>query len=129
MKGLPHAYRSAALAIALLAACWSAPGMTHPAPPPGSCEVSHGEKLPRASGGGTALCAAIAQAASARGLAATFAVRVSVGPKSQLSAEITLANGRSLPPLRMAEMDRPIGPSSFARFASAIADHIAGAHH
>ena len=127
MKGLPYACRSAALAIALVPAGWSTPGMTHSVPPHASCAVSHGEKLPAASGGATGLCAAIEQATAARGLASAFSIRISVGPKSLLSAAITLADGRSLPPLRMVEMDRPIGPSTFDRFASAVADHIAGA--
>lgn len=127
MKELSHACRSTVVALALAMAGSSALGMTPPAAHPGQCQVSNGGKLPAASGGSAALCDAIQQAAEARGKHGTFTVRVSVGPRSSLTAFVTLSDGRSLPPLHMAIMDRAIGKTALERFGAAVVDHVAGA--
>ena len=127
MKELSHACRSTAVALALAMAGSGAFGMTGPAAPSERCEVTNGGKLPAASGGSAALCAAIQQAAEARGKHGTFTVRVSVGPRSSLTAFVTLSDGRSLPPLHMAIMDRAIGKTALERFGAAVVDHVAGA--
>ena len=127
MKELSHACRSTAVALALAMAGSGALGMTVPAASSGPCQVTNGAKLPAASGGSDALCAAIQRAAEARGSDGTFTVRVNVGPRSRLTAYVTLADGRSLPPLHMASMDRAIGKTTLERFGAAIVDHVAGA--
>jgi hypothetical protein len=88
------------------------------------CHVIESEKLPARSGGAAALCDAISRAAAARGLSKTFEVQVRVGPRSMLSAEVTLPDGRSLAALNMAEMDREVSRDALNRFAVAIADHV-----
>jgi hypothetical protein len=127
VKELSHACRSTAVALALAMPSSGALGMTAPAAPSEQCQVTNGAKLPAASGGSAALCAAIQQAAEARGKHGTFTVRVSVGPRSRLTAYVTLADGRSLPPLHLASMDRAIGKATLERFGAAVADHVAGA--
>jgi len=126
MKELPHACRSAAVAVALAVAGSSAFGMTPPAAAHGRCYVSNGAKLPAASGGSVALCAAIERAAESLGKQA-FTIRVDVGPRSMLTAYITLKDGRRLSPLRMAVMDSAIGKATLERFGAAVANHVAGA--
>jgi len=127
VKELSHACRSTAVALALAVAGSGALGMTASAAPSEQCQVTNGAKLPAASGRSGALCAAIQQAAEARGKHGTFTVRVSVGPRSRLTAYVTLADGRRLPPLHMASMDGAIGKSTLERFGAAVADHVAGA--
>ena len=124
MKGRSHAWHSTAFALALVAS--SACGMTAPVPAD-RCIVQNDKRLPVDSGGGAALCAAIEQAAIARELSGAYTVRIVVGPRSLLTAEVTLSDGRTLPPVTMAEMDRPIGKSTLKRFGEAVANHIAGA--
>jgi hypothetical protein len=127
VKGSFHACRSTAVALALAMAGSGAFGMTAPAAPSERCKVTNGGKLPAASGGSDALCDAIQQAAKAQGRHEAFTVRVTVGPRSRLTAHVTLLDGRSLPPLHMASMDRAIGKTTFERFGAAIADHVAAA--
>ena len=115
------------IAFALAVAASSASGVTAPSVPAQRCVVQNDKRLPAGSGGGAVLCAAIEQAAIARGLGETYTVRVVVGPRSLLTAEVTLLDGRTLPPVSMAKMDRPIGRSTLERFGDAVANHIAGA--
>ena len=122
MKDAGHA----SFAIALLAVASSACAMTAPAQAGARCHVVEGEKLPAASGGARALCDAIERAAAARGLQQRFTVQVRVKPRAMLSAEVKLPDGRTLPALHMAEMDRPVTRDTLERFGLAIADHIAG---
>lgn len=103
----------------------SACAMTAPAADAFRCEVVNGDKLPAASGGAAALCAAIERAATSSA-GQPFTVEVKVGPRSMLGADVTLADGRKLSSLRMAEMDRPISAATFDRFGAAIAAHVAG---
>jgi hypothetical protein len=126
VEELSRACRSAALAVALAVAGSNGLGMTPPATPNGRCHVSNGAKLPAASGGSVALCAAIERAAEALGKQ-VFTVRIDVGPRSRLTAYVTLADGRSLSPLRMAVMDGAIGKATLERFGAAVANHVAGA--
>jgi hypothetical protein len=121
MKDAGHA----SFAIALLALASSACAMTTSAQAGARCHVE-GEKLPAASGGARALCDAIERAAAARGLQQRFTVQVRVKPRAMLSAEVKLPDGRTLPALHMAEMDRPVTRDTLERFGLAIADHIAG---
>ena len=100
------------------ACAMNAPSATEPA----VCRVVHGEKLPPASGGAEALCAAITQAAGK-----DFKVEVRVISASGLAAAVTMADGRSLPEQRLVVSDRPLSRSSFERFARSIAGEVARA--
>lgn len=122
MKDLGHA----CLAAALLAGASSACAVTAPGQPIARCQVVEGDKLPAASGGIDALCAAIDRAAAARGVEQGFSVKVRVGPRSMLAAVVTLADGSTLPAVNMAEMDREVTRSTLDRFGDAVADHIKG---
>lgn len=123
MKVLLYAY--CPLAFTLATSASAACGMTGGDRAEPRCAVVNGDRLPARSGGVAALCAAIERAAAAKSLDAAFTVKVSVGARSLLSADVTLSDGRKLPSLRMAEMDRPIAKSTLERFGTAIADHVA----
>ena len=125
MKDLFNVYCSLALALATSS---SACAMIAPAAAVARCQVLDGEKLPAQSGGAAALCAAIERAVASSASDVAFTVQVTVGSLSMLSADVTLSDGRKLPSLRMAEMDRPISKSTFDRFGAAVASHIDGAH-
>ncbi len=122
MKDAGHVF----FAIALAALASSACAMMAPAAASARCQVLNGEKLLAASGGAAALCQAIERATAARGLEMRFTVQVRVEPRSMFSAEVTLLDGRKLPAVQMAEMDRPITKDTLDRFGFAIADHVAG---
>ena len=91
------------------------------------CVVVNGGDLPTASGGAAALCRAIDDGAARRGLDQAFTIRVSVERQSVLAGDVTLADGRRLPAVRVAEMDRQISGDMFKRFGLAVADHVGGA--
>jgi hypothetical protein len=93
-----------------------------------ACDVVNGDQLPVESGGVPALCRAIDDAVAGRGVDVQLTVQVSVERRSVLVAEVTLADGRHLPALRMAEMDRPISREMFERFGLAVADHVGVAY-
>jgi hypothetical protein len=120
MKDAPHVVFAVALAVLGSGAC----AMTGPIQADVRCHVTESEKLPAASGGAAALCAAIEQAAAARGVPAGFTVQVKVAPRAMLSADVTLPDGRTLATLHMAEMDRDVTRDMLNRFAVAVADHI-----
>lgn len=101
--------------------------MTSPARPPVHCHVVGADKLPAASGGSKALCAAIVQAAAADAPNSRFSVEVRVLGRSRLAATLTTADGRKLPEQRFAVSDRELGKSSFERFARALAGEAAKA--
>ncbi|HJQ17638.1 MAG TPA: hypothetical protein VJ859_11640 [Allosphingosinicella sp.] len=88
------------------------------------CRVVGGEKLPAASGGSDALCAAIEQAASARVPGVTYSVEVRVLSSSMLSVGLTTADGRPLPEQNFAITDRDMTETSFRRFAETIAAEL-----
>jgi hypothetical protein len=113
-----------ALALGIVA---SACGMTTVPRPAPRCHVVVPAKLPADSGGEATLCAALDRAVAAQSLKTRFTVAVHVGERSMLSADVTLADGRTLPTLRMAQMDRPISKGALERFGAAIADHVARA--
>ncbi len=98
------------------------------APPTSSprCTVVDGERLPAASGGSAALCAAIERAISERVPGTVFTAEVRVLPRSMLAATLTV-NGRELPEHKFASMDRELDKSSFARFAQSLAESLAQA--
>ncbi|MFL6728778.1 MAG: hypothetical protein ACJ8E3_05380 [Sphingomicrobium sp.] len=93
-----------------------------------SCRIVGGERLPAASGGTAALCAAIERAFAERGTGAGVTVEVDVLSSSMLSAKLS-ADGRTLPEQRFASMDRDLGVASFERFAGALAEQLAKARH
>jgi hypothetical protein len=117
------------LAIALVSAVSSACAMTAPTGRTPQCLVVNGEKLPAASGGSAELCQSLERALAARVQKPRFTVRVRVEPRSILTADVTLADGRTLPALHMAEMDRPITKDTLDRFGRAIVDHATGSVH
>ena len=91
------------------------------------CRVFDAGKLPAASGGAIALCAAIEQAASEKAPGVEFTAAVKVISSSRLTATLT-KGGRKLPEQNFASMDRDLSPGSFERFAAALADQLANAH-
>jgi hypothetical protein len=90
------------------------------------CRVVGGDKLPAASGGAAALCAAIEQAVAARAPGVTVSVEVRALSASRLAAALVV-NGRALPEQNFASMDRDLDAGSFERFAAALADQVAKA--
>jgi hypothetical protein len=105
----------------------SACAMNSPSVQPIDCRVVDGNKLPAASGGSEALCAAIAKAAAAEAPNRRFSVEVRVLGNSSLAATVTTADGRKLPEQRFAASDRDLTKSSFERFAKALAGEAARA--
>ena len=99
--------------------------MNAPGQSPGSCRVIGAEQLPAESGGGDALCKAIASAAAEQVPGVGYSIEVQVLPQSRLSASITTADGRKLPEQKFVSMDRPLSGGSFKRFAAAIAAELA----
>ena len=91
------------------------------------CRVVHGDKLPPESGGADALCQAIAEAAAETAPGVGYSIDIKVLPRARLSAMVTLADGRKLPELGMASMDKPLTNGSFKRFANSIAQELAKA--
>jgi len=91
-----------------------------------SCRILRGERLPAASGGPAALCAAIERALAERGGGAGVTAEVEVLSSSMLAAKLS-ADGRTLPEQRFASMDRDLDGRSFDRFAAALADQLAKA--
>lgn len=91
------------------------------------CNVIDGDKLPAASGGPNALCAAIERAISARSLGVAVTAEVKVLSSHRLSASLS-RGGEQLPVQQFASMDRELGRNSFERFAAAIADQLAERH-
>ena len=122
---MPHAGRSLGIALALAFTASTAAAMTPPSASAGWCAVSNGGKLPAASGGSAALCAAIEQAVAARGLRRDFSVRIAVGERSMLTVDVTLADGRTLPSLHLAQIDRAISRTTLEHFGESVANHVA----
>ena len=91
------------------------------------CRVVDAAKLPPESGGPAALCAAIERAVAARAPGVQYSAEVQVISASRLSAILT-SEGRRLPKQNFASMDRDLSPSSFERFAAALAGQLAGGH-
>ena len=101
--------------------------MSAPASPKARCEVVSGDKLLAGLGGSAALCEAFERAAAERGLDKSVTVQVRVEPRSMFAADVTLADGRKLPTLNMAEMDAPLTGATLDRLGAAIANHVAAA--
>ena len=92
-----------------------------------ACRVVNGDKLSAESGGADALCQAIATAAAETAPGVSYSVEINVLPRDRLSALVTLADGRKLPELGIASMDKPLTERSFKRFADSIALALAKA--
>ena len=101
--------------------------MSSPARPLTDCRVVGGAKLPAASGGADALCAAITKAAEAAAPGGRWSVEVRVLGNSALAATLTTADGRKLPEQRFAVSDRTLSKASFERFAKSLAREAAKA--
>lgn len=116
----------AAMAIfaALFGACGSASAMSTPEQALVHCRVVGGGKLPPGLGGEQAICAALKQAVVADLLHGAPTIEVRVVSASLLAATVTTADGRILPELRMATMDRLLTKAAIRRFARAIADEL-----
>lgn len=91
------------------------------------CRVVNGDKLSAQSGGADALCQAIASAAAETAPGVGYSVEINVLPRDRLSAQVTLADGRKLPEMGIASMDKPLTAGSFKRFADSIARELAKA--
>ena len=87
------------------------------------CQVVGADKLPAASGGAKALCAALAREIGRQASGADYHATVTVVSKARLKAIVHL-NGRALPEQGFSSMDRPLAKSSFDRFAKAIASQV-----
>lgn len=91
-----------------------------PSVPAKACEVTGAELLPPASGGETALCAAIQEAASAAGLEPGYRVEVRVGKRRSLDGVLVLAGGRRLPELSLEVSDAPLSGAIYRQFAAEL---------
>jgi hypothetical protein len=100
--------------------------MTAAAHAQGSCQVTAGEKLPAASGGADAICAAIQRAAAAKAPDVRYSAEIRVLSSSMLAANL-VADGRKLPEQKFAVMDHEISASTIERFAEAVATALAEA--
>lgn len=118
---------TALLAAALMSSSGSACAMSSSESPQPRCRVIGGEKLPEETGGAETLCAAIAQAATARAAGVNYSVEVRVLSRSRLSANVVLSDGVMLREQNLATMDRDLSRSSIERFAQAIAAELARA--
>ncbi len=123
---MANGFWTAALVLGLSA---SACGMTAAPRAAPLCQFVGPAKLPAESGGAPSICGALSRAIAARGIKTRFTVALRVSGKSMLSADVTLADGRTLPTLHMAHMDGPVTKPVLERFGVAIADHVAGAPH
>ena len=94
---------------------------------PPNCQVIGGNKLPAESGGADALCREIAAATAEAAPGVRYTIEIRVLPRDRLSATVTTADGRQLPELGIASMDKPLTASSFKRFAASIASELAKA--
>jgi hypothetical protein len=116
-----------AIAAAIGCVSGSACAMSSTENRPSGCRVVNGDKLSAESGGADALCRAIASAAAETAPGVSYSVEISVLPRDRLSALVTLADGRKLPELGIASMDKPLTAGSFKRFANSIARELAKA--
>lgn len=116
---------AAVLAAGLAFASQSACAMNSPAPAAGQCRVTGEGKLPPEIGGADALCTLIRQAVSASAPRVAFTLDVQVLSDSMLSATVTTADGRKLPEMRHAVMDRTLTRSSVERFGRALGAQLA----
>lgn len=99
--------------------------MNSPAPAAGQCRVTGEEKLAADIGGADAVCAAIREGVSASAPGVGFTIEVQVLSASMLSASLTTADGRKLPEMRHAVMDRTLTRSSLERFGRALGAQLA----
>jgi hypothetical protein len=106
--------------------CGNACAMNTPASQSPHCRVVDGAKLPAASGGAAALCAAIEQAVSARAPGVAYSAEIRALSASRLAATMVV-NGRALPEQNFARMDRELDRPAFERFAAALAEQVAKA--
>jgi hypothetical protein len=120
----PMAFVAIAAAIGCVSgsACAMNSSERQPAP---SCQVIG--KLPAASGGADSLCREIAAATAEAAPGVRYTIEIRVLPRDRLSATVTTADGRQLPELGIASMDKPLTASSFKRFAASIATELAKA--
>lgn len=104
--------------------------MTAPSTPLVDCRVVGGDKLPAASGGANAFCAAINRAAAAQTPHQKFKVAVHVRGPSTMTATITMANGKELPEQTFSISDRALTKGSLERFANGlVGDVVRAASH
>lgn len=111
------------LAFASQSAC----AMNSPAPASGGCQVIGEGKLPPEIGGADALCSVIRQGVSASAPGVAFTLQVQVLSAAMLSASLTTADGRKLPEMRHAVMDRTLTRASLERFGRALGEQLAQA--
>ena len=115
------------VALAIASASGSACAMSPSTVESERCRVIGGDKLPPEIGGAAGICQAIDRAAAADAPGVTFTVDVRVKSSRQLSASVTMADGRVLPERHLAISDSKIRKSSVDRFAKGIAAEIAKA--
>lgn len=119
----------ASLVILVATAAASSAGKTMTAvdqPRPANCRVVNGQTLPLASGGSTAICAAIERAIASQAPAAHYSVEITVLSPSRLAATLVV-NGRSLPEQKFAVMDSELSRATIERFAQSLALAVAEA--
>lgn len=102
--------------------------MSSPNPQPVHCRIVAGGKLPVASGGESALCAAVEGAIAARAPNIAYGAEITVLSSSRLTAILT-REGRKLPAQNFARMDGELDQSAFDRFAAVLAEQLAQAGH
>jgi hypothetical protein len=116
---------SLAVGGALLLASASACAMSSPPREQARCTIIDGAKLPPASGGADALCAAIRDAMARQLPGTEVTVEVRVLSPSRLRATLTTSDGRKLDDQNYAISDRALGRDAFERFASGLAQSLA----
>ena len=99
--------------------------MTPPSATSIDCTLVGADKLPASAGPSDTLCNRIRSAIASSAPASGVSVTVQVHTSHFISAAATLADGRTLPELGIASMDKPLTASSFKRFAESIASELA----
>lgn len=113
----------------LLVACFlaamsaTACAMTPSRSPDLPCTVANAALLPSSLGGEQALCAEFRRAATGR-LPAGSSVELRVVSDYQLTAILTLADGRSLPSVTASASDRQLSAKSIRLLADAVAAQV-----
>lgn len=116
-----------ALPLAATLSAGSACAMNSPTNTLIDCRVVGGDKLPAATGGSDALCAAIRQAAAEDAPGRKFSVEVRVLGASMVAATLTTADGTRLPEQKLRVSDHVLTKGSLDRFARTLAGEVARA--
>jgi hypothetical protein len=110
-----------ALLVAAIAFSSGAEAMNTP-----RCTVLGSEKLPVQTGGENAICGEVEQAITSLALNVSFSAEIKVLARTRLAATLVV-NGRTLPELKFAIVDRDLDSAAIRRFAQSLASEVAKA--